>query len=395
MKANAVLNAGWLLLCLATVVQGAAGFQGLGDLPGGSFESKATVVTTLQTSGETVVYGASSGSAGLPIPFRWEQSSGMVQISGFYSPVNAASSLSSPGLASAVGSNYYSEPVYWDSTGQIETLPVGSFSEGAATAVSDDTSTIYGYCADASGNRTPAYWQAIYSHQSQTWYYQGPGEPSYAWELQGSLGLETSWVTDLADGIGAVCGNGGAGFGWEAEQAWVALGGAYLLDDTLGGTSGSSDARAISDNGSVVVGVWLGLPVRWTADWDSYYDAPDWSAGGDLAVLSQGGGSALDVSADGSVIVGETGGNAFVWDEDHGPRLLRDVLELDCGLDLTGWTLASATAITDDGETIVGYGTNPSGATEAWIATIPEPSTMTWVAFGILGALSRRRAFQR
>ncbi|GAH22327.1 unnamed protein product, partial [marine sediment metagenome] len=46
----------------------------------------------------------------------------------------------------------------------------------------------------------------------------------------------------------------------------------------------------------------------------------------------------------------------------------------DFGVDLTGWTLRSATGISDDGLTFVGYGLNPSGYQEAWIATIPEPA---------------------
>jgi len=44
------------------------------------------------------------------------------------------------------------------------------------------------------------------------------------------------------------------------------------------------------------------------------------------------------------------------------------VLVDDYGLDLTGWKLWKATAISDDGLTIVGSGENPNGETEAWIA---------------------------
>jgi hypothetical protein len=62
------------------------------------------------------------------------------------------------------------------------------------------------------------------------------------------------------------------------------------------------------------------------------------------------------------------------------------------GLDLTGWTLEFARAISDDGTVIAGYGLNPQGGTEAWIAIIPEPSTALLVGAGVLSiALARRR----
>ena len=43
------------------------------------------------------------------------------------------------------------------------------------------------------------------------------------------------------------------------------------------------------------------------------------------------------------------------------------------GVDLTGWTLANASAITPDGRTIIGFG-HHNGHTEGWIATIPSPA---------------------
>ena len=69
-----------------------------------------------------------------------------------------------------------------------------------------------------------------------------------------------------------------------------------------------------------------------------------------------------------------SGAEAFVWDATNGMRELDQVLS-DLGLDLTGWTLTQALSVSVDGQTIVGFGTNPSGFTEAWVAVIPEPST--------------------
>lgn len=90
---------------------------------------------------------------------------------------------------------------------------------------------------------------------------------------------------------------------------------------------------------------------------------------------------ALDMSADGSVLVGVSGNDpdpdqtAFIWDAVNGMRDLKTVLETEFGLDLTDWKLRQAWAVSADGLTITGVGENPDGNREAWIANIPEPST--------------------
>ena len=104
---------------------------------------------------------------------------------------------------------------------------------------------------------------------------------------------------------------------------------------------------------------------------------------------------AWGASADGSVVVGSgysaSGLEAFVWDSTNGMRELDQVLA-DLGIvDLTGWTVTQAYGVSGDGLTIVGHGKNPSGSLEAWIATIPEPSTGLLVMTGLLGLASYRR----
>jgi len=71
------------------------------------------------------------------------------------------------------------------------------------------------------------------------------------------------------------------------------------------------------------------------------------------------------------------------------PRTHRRVLT-GLGVNVSGWSLTN-TDISADGQTIVGYGTDPSGQTEAWIATIPEPSTGLLALTGLVGLAVRRR----
>ena len=64
-------------------------------------------------------------------------------------------------------------------------------------------------------------------------------------------------------------------------------------------------------------------------------------------------------------------------------RPLQEML-VEHGLELSGWELFSATAISDDGNAIVGWGQNPNGAPRGWIATIPEPSALVLLSMAAL-----------
>jgi len=109
---------------------------------------------------------------------------------------------------------------------------------------------------------------------------------------------------------------------------------------------------------------------------------------------------AFGVSADGSVVVGTgnaaTGFEAFIWDGSSGMQSIQDTL-LGAGVDLTGWQLSAANAISADGLSIVGLGSH-NGATEAWLvrlgpATVPAPGAAGLLALaGVFTARRRRRS---
>ena len=76
------------------------------------------------------------------------------------------------------------------------------------------------------------------------------------------------------------------------------------------------------------------------------------------------------LSADGKIAVGEgtteRGLEAFLWDEENGMRLLESGLREE-GMNLDGWVLRRAVAISADGRTIVGAGER-NGIRQGWIA---------------------------
>jgi uncharacterized membrane protein len=82
--------------------------------------------------------------------------------------------------------------------------------------------------------------------------------------------------------------------------------------------------------------------------------------------------SARDVSAFGEKIVGHSGNRAFIWDAQNGTRDLQQVLEQASPGSLAGWTLTEATAISNDGRTVVGHGVGPTGRPQAWVAYLPD-----------------------
>jgi len=104
--------------------------------------------------------------------------------------------------------------------------------------------------------------------------------------------------------------------------------------------------------------------------------------------------SGLDTSEDGSVIVGfgiaELGGpiEAMIWDEQNGVRDLETVLQL-MGVDTDGWSLDRVTAVSYDGRHLTGWGTNPDGDRQGFLAVIPEPNTAILMVLGLCALSSR------
>ncbi|MES9994497.1 autotransporter domain-containing protein, partial [Desulfovibrio aminophilus] len=120
-------------------------------------------------------------------------------------------------------------------------------------------------------------------------------------------------------------------------------------------------ASGVSADGSIVVGYSFNNAgdheaFRWVSD-----GTPTGGTMTGLGFLADTGhylSSASGVSADGSVVVGYSDTNimvpaAFLWTEGTGMVSLASVLQ-NAGVDLTGWTLSTATGVSGDGNIIVG-----------------------------------------
>jgi probable HAF family extracellular repeat protein len=205
---------------------------------------------------------------------------------------------------------------------------------------------------------------------------------AFRWTLAGGMqslgdlpgGTFYSWASGVSADGEVICGFGHSAGGYEAFR-WTQSDGMVGLGD-LTPTFVGSLGRSISADGKVIVGsatnaLGQGEAFRWTL------------AGGMQGLGDLPGGpaesEAFDASRDGSVIVGVAnldakinGGEAFIWDAAHGMRGIKQLLQDQYGLDLTGWTLIVAWALSDDGRVIAGEGFNPNGDREGWIARLPE-----------------------
>jgi probable HAF family extracellular repeat protein len=189
------------------------------------------------------------------------------------------------------------------------------------------------------------------------------------------VSADGSMVVGVAESVA-----GPQAFRWTQATGMVGLG------DLPGGDFNSS-AQAISSDGSVIVGSSLSAAgteaFRWT------------QATGMVGLGDLPGGAyhslANATTANGAIIVGEsrttlTDPDALIWTAAAGMRSLQEVLVIEhsLGAALTGWRLAGATDISDDGNVIVGYGRNPEGRFEGFVVVIPEPSTAALAAAAIL-----------
>jgi probable HAF family extracellular repeat protein len=340
-------------------------FQGLGDLPGGSFDSQAFGISA---NGLTVV-GQSNSANGFEA-FRWSAQSGIVSLGTLrsieLSNSSTALAISADG-STIVGQNISGTsgtPFIWNSNVGMLRIPDVSPSLDCSKAkgVSADGLSVVGILRSDCGNNPGNDFEGFKWSATEGLLHLGdlPGG-KFRSEANGISANGSTIAGWSESGIGP--NSQDAAFAWTQSNGMVGLGG------------NDSRANAVSVDGSIIVGQFSGA---------NRTEAFRWTQSSGIVGLGQLQGitnqtQAYGVSADGAVVVGVSESSsgdltAFIWDAANGIRKLQDVLT-SYGLNLTGWTLQSAPAISADGRTIVGYGINPSGNREAWIARLGTPDT--------------------
>lgn len=324
-------------------------FVGLGDLPGGDFESRARDISR---NGLWVV-GDSKATAGTTA-FRWSLQTGMLSLGmlpgGNYSTASGVS-WNGAVIAGTVNGNGSHAYRWTAGTGYI-TLPDldGSYTSSGAYGISGDGNIVFGYGTGLSGQ------------ESVRWV------GSQVFSL-GNLDYTSNWAQGAScssydgskifgfSGIGST----GCAFAWNSSDGMIPL---YLQE-----IERAIHALDATDDGATVVG-WGTRGTGWTHAFVKTGNGIVWLPG----LNENDSGTAQACSQYGDYIGGESlPDGACVWDVVHGPRSLRSILQQHGANGFAGWDLKEVTGITVVNEQVrvCGIGTNPQGNVESFYASFP------------------------
>jgi probable HAF family extracellular repeat protein len=251
--------------------------------------------------------------------------------------------------------NAQNEAFRWTAeTGMVGLGALEPFYSSFAGAVSGDGSTVVG-SADTSSTTQAFRWTAQLGMQRLLGMVAHPSSASaLSWDGSVIVGAQT-------------IGNIREAFRWTSDSGPVGLG-------FLRPTDFVSDASDVTPDGSVIIGISSGPDATRSFRWTE--------ANG-MTEVGGPGISARSVSADGSVIVGITDQlQGFVWTAETGVFDLQTFLSSH-GFDLSAWHQMQARSISANGTTVAGFGIGPRGR-EAWVATIPEPTSVILVGMAMI-----------
>lgn len=321
-------------------------FTGIGILPG----TEQSLVTAVSADGSTVV-GASAEwySVGPSRLLRWRDGvlTDLGDVPGFDKGGARRVSANGSVIVGTAGSlGFDSAGVVWTEAEGVRVLPrPAGATISTGIALTGDGRMVVGT-------------------------YFGPGHGAFTWtEDWGifTLPAASGRVADVtADGKTFVGHVNGSAF------LWTQVGGVESLGAPPAPWQNSFPAD-MTDDAATVVGqltrmvgpLPVFVPFRWTrAHGYELYEGTD-------ARNAQGN----VVAEDGSTVVGEmnvdgVGQRAVMWGS-AGPAVMVSDYLAGFGISTAGWTLQNATAISADGRTIAGYGLNPQGSREGWVARVP------------------------
>lgn len=384
-----------LLVCLGMCVSLSTSSEAAQFIPLGFADSSASnfqtsSATGVDATGQTVV-GQSYLNA-QSVAFVWRQSTGMQPLESS-NGATMATAITPDGQTIVGHAKSSLGPASFVTNTSQGFTPINNATAGpmggGGSDVSADGKIVVGWSPTANNVYEPYRWTQQNGMQFLT-------------DLQG--GTSPGIASAISPDGSVIVGEWGTFFQPEAFR-WTAAQGVVRLGDLAGGDV-FSRAYGASSNGQVIVGLGTTDKGKEAFRWDQ---TSGMVGLGFLPSRPQES-VALAVTPDGSAIVGGSGdflsgsGNqsAFVWDAAHGMRSLQNLLNADSNLvgNLTGWNLGSATAISANGQAIVGNGLNPQGKYEAFLVLldaplgVPEPSSLgmciTWCALA-LGVTRQRR----
>ncbi len=321
-----------------------AKFYSFGPTGGGA--QIVTRATAVSEDGSTVVGTVFTLAGGTSIAFRWTEAGGMVYIPG----LDQAKDVNADGSVIVGYTRLSAEALIayrWTETEgliPLADLP-GGLESNIASAVSSDGTIIVGDGVSDSG--------------TEAFRMIGNGDPEPLGDLPG--GDFGSFATGISgDGSTIVGQSISSGSFTRTAYQWTEGSGMVELPLLPGHTQ--SFAADANFDGSVIVGS-SGIveAVMWTDETVQ----PLGTLPNAVAMDAQG------VSDDGSVVVGiAVGEEAFIWSADEGMRALKQVL-LDGGADIDDWHLSFAMDISGDGSTIVGQALSPAGDVMGFTARLP------------------------
>ena len=348
-----------------TVLSASPFFAGVGDLPGGETFSRAVGVS----SDGTVVVGESTNADGHTEAFRWTLADGMEGLG-----VPDGATLSSARRVSNDGSVIVgrinagdTESFRWEA-GVMTVLPGLPGGDG----LTNPSSTYGAKDVSADGSVVAGTIESDNGVEGFVWS-EATGQVVGIGDLAGGdFNSRARAVSD--DGTIVVGESSGFKVPKRGQQAtrhaiqWTADDGMEIL--WSGGW-----AEHMSDDGSVVVGLQNGEGARWTEATGAVplrdTSAPNpglysWTISGDGSLI----GGSYNIYDERNERIASIG--AAIWDEVHGVRLLQDVLTVEYGMDLDGWELINVWDMSYDGRTLVGPAMNPQGETEGYIVYLGD-----------------------
>ncbi|WP_332694018.1 autotransporter domain-containing protein [Devosia sp.] len=296
--------------------------------------------------------------------FAWTPGGGTVDIGTLGGDFSAANGISGDGStivgSAELGSGMSRAFRYRADTGMVNLGTLGGLLFSEAMDVSLDGTVVVGTSSIVGGTRAFRWVEGATG---------GVASNPQMFDLgvfAGGLVSNANAVSD--DGSVVVGFSDGAALGYHAFR-WTAADGMVDLGTLAGGGSAESRAYGISGDGNFIVGR------SDTVGSDEH--AFRWSAAEGMIDLGTLGGAdslARAASLDGSVVVGYAEDAtddpiAFRWTEEAGMRSVAGWLG-EAGVDIGAWELFEANGVSDDGTVVVGTGVSEDGDDRAYLARV-------------------------